>query len=318
MIYAKNIRRQFTTCALTIAVMVLPLLTCDAVHVKGYYRKDGTYVAPHYRSGSSASSGASGSYRSKYFTGVTGASNGDTGQYDDPNYDKIMKSLKQCQALNDDGTACHRRALPGRQYCYLHEGSGYKPSESKAHKSKDPIVKDPMVIERDSELRIETLVLIDSLRVAIQQHQVNNGNSPPVSLAEISSVTNDAWGHALYYETDDKDYAIASDGGDGIPNTDDDILFLSNDTPQCQAVLPNGMICNKMAEPGKWYCSSHVSKEDRSCTSKAQRKEKSDKGPPHDSRVPYGVDVTLILLGIVSAVSVSCMTWMRNKRNTGR
>jgi hypothetical protein len=30
--------------------LLLPLAASAAVHVNGYYRKDGTYVAPHYRS----------------------------------------------------------------------------------------------------------------------------------------------------------------------------------------------------------------------------------------------------------------------------
>lgn len=42
--------RQFTALLFTVVAMFAPSLNGHAGYVKGYYRKDGTYVAPHYRS----------------------------------------------------------------------------------------------------------------------------------------------------------------------------------------------------------------------------------------------------------------------------
>lgn len=51
--------RNFLTRALIVLVATFGCLPADAGYVKGYHRRDGTYVAPHYRNDSSARSGDS-------------------------------------------------------------------------------------------------------------------------------------------------------------------------------------------------------------------------------------------------------------------
>ncbi len=57
--------RQIAGLLLMVATTIAPSLQCYAGYVKGYYRKNGTYVAPHYRADSSSRSKAA---TSSYYT----------------------------------------------------------------------------------------------------------------------------------------------------------------------------------------------------------------------------------------------------------
>ncbi len=291
--------------AYIILICVVGMLshTFGKTHVRGYYRKNGTYVAPHVRSSPSRSSrGYGSSSGGSYFYGGsrTGSAREDT------NYDNMMETLKNCQAPNDDGTPCRRRALPGKTYCYLHVG--YKPPKANVSKSLSP--KD---IQRDSEMRKETLARIDSLRIAIQRYR-GKGGPPPISIGQISSATNDAWGRPFCYETDGKDYAIASDGGDGKPNTFDDILFVSNEQPKCQAVLPDGKICGATAESKKWYCPKHAADDTRKTSSAKTPRQKSVSNEIQQRpKVSYKLDVILILIAAAWSACGFCLSMMQEK-----
>lgn len=97
-------------------------LPCAATYVKGYYRKDGTYVAPHYRR-SPTHSGSTTSYSGATYSGTT------------PSYDATIPSRpfvtqspqattpqEPCAWVDADGTPCKRSANPGYKYCYRHVG----------------------------------------------------------------------------------------------------------------------------------------------------------------------------------------------------
>ncbi len=324
-----------STLSVLFVLLVVPSADARQTYVKGYYRKDGTYVSPHARnvgggprrsfysgSGSSysglnssrsssissfSSSDVPHSRSSPSYSGSTSSSSNYAPNHDDPNYDSIMKSLKNCQALREDGSPCTKRALPGKSYCYLHVG--YKPSVAESPKPTDH----KAIILRNSELRIETLAIVDMLRKAIAKSMAKNGGVPPKDLAGISSATNDAWGRGLYYETDGKGYAIASNGPDGYPGTEDDINFLSNEALVCQAVLPNGKICGKVAETESWYCNIHVVKAD----------EPDEKVQVHAKKKASGgglrivLDVALLLLAIGIVVVLFCWMSKRNPRRRG-
>ena len=302
----------------TFAVLPVMLLVLAAnarqVHVNGYYRKDGTYVSPHVRNvgggvgsyySSSHSSGRSSSIKS--FSNMRTRTEPETSPSipssenlslrlgerlqrmdNDAQYDEIMRSLKPCQAFRDDGTPCQKKALPGNKYCSLHVG--YIPLETK------PL--DSETIKRNVKLRSETLGIIDSLSAAIQKYKAKNGGVLPKSLADVSSVTNDAWGGNLYYEIEGNDFAIASDGGDGRAGTADDIEYISNRILLCQAVLPDGRICQKVAKTGTWYCSAHT-KQSRPVSvaeSTAETTGDVDEAGGVDWRL--SMDLVLLLLGV--------------------
>lgn len=294
------------------------------VHVKGHYRKDGTYVSPHMRNVDGGSSSfyprtkATRSSPISSFSSLdvsdprsgssysvpTSSSSNYAPSYDNPDYDSIMRSLKNCQALKEDGTHCKKRALPGIRYCSLHVG--YTPPVVEVPKSIDT-----QTLLRDSELRIETLAMVDTLRRTIAQSMSKNGGVPPKNLAEISAVTNDAWGRALYYETDGKDYAIASDGPDGCPSTDDDINFLSNEHPICQAVLPTGKICGMATEAKSWYCSTHAVR-----PAKKNRPDETSRDAPMEKPSGGGLRILLdmLLLLLATGVVVMSFRWMSKGR----
>ena len=315
-----------STFSVLFVLLVVPYADARQTYVKGYYKKDGTYVSPHARnvgggsrrsfysgSGSSysglnssrsssissfSSSDVSHSRSSQSYSEPTSSSGNYAPNHDDPNYDSIMMSLKNCQALREDGRPCTKRALPGKSYCYLHVG--YKPSVAESPKTTD----NKVVVLRNSELRIETLAIVDMLRKAIAKSMAKNGGIPPKNLTGISSATNDAWGRGLYY---------ASNGPDGCPGTEDDINFLSNEALLCQAVLPDGKICGKVAETESWYCNIHAVKAD----------EPDEKVEVHAKKKASGgglrivLDVALLLLAIGIVVVLFCWMFKGNPRRRG-
>lgn len=359
--------------SMTWVVFLVPLVDARQVHVKGYYRKDGTYVRPHVRNvgGSSRSShfgsasSSSGSFGPRTFysgSGTSHYSDARTSNSESPGAGPIFSFSKSSSTNSSSVLSPVNTTSPSESsvssYNDSRGNSGTKhvdyqspsvqlpapqavtPTEPLTAKSPSPpsvvstersmsepaltpnvkstVPPDRETVLRDSKLRIETLATIDTLRNAITRYMTQNGRVTPNDLAELSTTTNDAWGRSLYYETDKKDYAIASDGPDGIPNTNDDIIFLSCEQPLCQAVLPDGNICRRKTEAKSWYCITHTIHS----AVKASPDEKAghvSKKKALSSGTGLRVVLDTVLFLLATGVIVASFCWMTDgKRQDGR
>ena len=321
--------RQSIPMGIAILLIVSIALSVGArqTSVKGYYRKDGTYVSPHMRNiGGGSRSSYSGRYpstlpsrsyapnydnpvgrRSIAVPGTRG------GRNDDAQYDAMMKSLKQCGTVNEDGTACRRKALPGNVYCYLHAGLKYQPGSASAS-IKDG--KNNLCEALDPQKRRETIVVIDRLRAKIDAYMDEHGDVLPSGLEELARIgcgIKDAWGHILYYEKAGRDYALASDGDDSVPNTADDIIFSTQEGRLCQKILESSRLCGRESVNNSWYCSVHKEERKPTCQSghSSNVSDKKSRGEDNELKGLFFIIGVGLVLYIVARYS---RKWRRMKR----
>ena len=284
--------RHFTKMLIFVLMSVVSSITCYSGWVKGYYRKDGTYVRSHYRNtgrGSSVSSALSyGTTSSLIDLPVR-----NSGYIRSSDY-VPMASLQQCQALENNGRQCKRKANPGQKYCYLHVN--YQPPVEKK------LTKDEILAA--SQKQIETLSRIDTVKQALRTYRSAHKEFP----AALTSVSNDqcriddAWVHPLAYEFEKDDFAIASDGADGVAGTSDDIMFTTIPGEMyCQAFLPDGSLCPNKTIKSEWYCHLHGGSKPtaKKASPPKNRRDKGDDDPPRGGGVIVGV-AALVAAGVVA------------------
>ena len=131
------------------------------------------------------------------------------------NYEK-----KQCQAKLPDSSRCTRDANPGEKYCFRHTGIDSKTVD----------------VTNDEHIR-NTKMWMRDIDEAVRNYMQSTKGPPPANLIElrtqmgaIVSHLKDSWGTPFYYETDGLGYAIASDGPDRKPETEDDLEIMNSNT----------------------------------------------------------------------------------------
>lgn len=120
---------------LTLLAFAMIALPCDATYVKGYYRKNGTYVAPHYRRSPTSSkpttshkgySRTSGTYVTPQYQQETASSSPATSYSTSIPYENARPQqdipVGPCAWVDENGVPCKRNANPGYRYCYRHVG----------------------------------------------------------------------------------------------------------------------------------------------------------------------------------------------------
>ena len=245
------------TVAMLLSILSVLLLAVSAdakqVRVKGYYRKNGTYVSPHvrnvgggskssHRSYSAPSRGTHSYHIPSYSTPSRGTPSYNTPSDSTPfdskssaektSFDTPLDSLPRCQAVNEDGSSCKRPANPGLRYCYRHVGNSDAPKN-----------------EFEENLKAKTLQWMTDIDDAIKRYIGPSKRPPPESLKELQtqmgaivSRLKDAWGASFHYETDGIGYTIASNGPDGKFGTDDDIAIVQKGTELTKPNVENATI----------------------------------------------------------------------------
>ena len=129
---------------------------------------------------------------------------------------------KPCQAILPDSSKCSRDANPGEKYCFRHTGCDAK-----------------VKVMGDEDLVKNTRARMNDLDDAIRRYIKSTNGPPPSNLRDLraqmgASVSHikDAWGTPFYYETDGVGYAIASNGPDKKPETDDDLEMINSRTEE--------------------------------------------------------------------------------------
>ena len=262
-------------CAFICAVLLAQIAVARQVSVKGYYRKDGTYVAPHVRNINSGS-GNSSTYRIPSYSGTSSYSRPSfgTSAHESPSHD--LSSLPQCKALNEDGTKCVRPANPGIDYCYRHVDYGKT-----------------RTLETEEDKIDKTRGWLNDIDRAIGKYSKST-KRPPDDIKELQVQmggmvhSKDAWDMPFVYETDEDGYSIVSNGPDKKSGTADDIVFVrqgknvftsgpqpssntkshgsktsinaptAGHSKSCRAIMDNGLSCSSRALPGKEYCAAHA------------------------------------------------------------
>ena len=93
---------KLSVCAAVVLAFAFPLAVMAQVHVDGYTKKDGTYVAPHYRSSPNSTKADNYSTRGNVnpYTGKVGTKD----PYATPNsYTPAVSPYGQPKPANDDG-----------------------------------------------------------------------------------------------------------------------------------------------------------------------------------------------------------------------
>lgn len=193
-------RKHMSFLAVLIAVLILPENGYPG-YVKGYYRKNGTYVAPHYRKNRSSSStykpSTSTYKRSSSKTYTSPSSTYSSG------YSSSSSGSTRARSSRSTGTA----------------GSGAAISEVEK-------------ISREEQTTIDRLNQIDE---AIETYKSRNGGRLPQTLQVLWRSTSkmllmsDGWGIRLNYKVDGANYLLSSNGPDKTSGTLDDI-YSTNST----------------------------------------------------------------------------------------
>ena len=265
--------------------IMLVVSTADAkqVRVKGYYRKDGTYVSPHVRN----VGGGSKSYRHSYSTPSYSTPSYSTPSYSTPSrgassdnktsIDRSLDSLPRCQAVNEDGSICKHPANPGLKYCYRHVRNQGAPK-----------------VESEENQKAKTRQWMADIDDAIKRYVKSSKGPPPESLKELQaqmggivSRLNDAWGEPFRYETDGVGYSIASNGPDRKFGTSDDIAIIRKGTEQTKPDVEKPNPAKPVQEV--------VSKKESISTTKAASGAKNEPGDENTSNlslveIPFSKD----------------------------
>lgn len=199
------------------------------VSVKGYYRKNGTYVRPHVRHTKGSS----------YSTGSSGRTYGGTGYVPSGNSVSIPRvstdgtsvqheqkvSLDTCRAIYDNGSRCCRWVESGKKYCASH--MGYDPNNK-------PHYEEKTLPRNDSERVAATKEKLEKIRKAIDYYSDRREGSLPENIATLRAVnptfmsppTKDAWGKAFSCSLTEEGLDIRSAGPDAEFGTGDDLVLL--------------------------------------------------------------------------------------------
>ena len=199
------------------------------VSVKGYYRKNGTYVRPHVRHTKGSSYSTGGSTKSYGGSGNVHASGFSPASVVGWNSSAAPKEppacLDTCKAIYDNGRRCSRWVESGKEYCASH--IGYDPNNKPHYEELD-------LPSTDLEKVIATKEKLDKVRKAIDYYSDERGGALPDDLATLRAMnptfmappTKDAWGRSFSCGFSDDGFVVRSAGPDAKLGTDDDLILL--------------------------------------------------------------------------------------------
>lgn len=182
-----------------LAVLILPE-TGYPGYVKGYYRKNGTYVAPHYRK----DRGSSSTYKPS------------TSTYKRSSSTTYTPSSSTYSSGSSSSSSVSTRV---------------RPVSSTVKSSGGAVASEAEEMSREEQTTRDRLRQIDE---AIAAYKSKNEGRLPKSLQELWRstsnllMTSDGWGSRFDYKTDETDYLLSSKGVDRKSGTLDDIYSVKS------------------------------------------------------------------------------------------
>ena len=226
-------------CVVILALTLAYEASGKTVGVRGYYRKNGTYVRPHVRhTGGGSSYSTKGNARpvggASHSSGINASSYGGRGRV------PVFSSASECGDLTDQGEQCFcqetcRAVYDNGRRCtrWVDDGEGYCSQHKGYSSDKRPRHVEKALSRDDMEKALETEEKLEKIRTAVDYYSDRRGGELPRDI-KILSILNpsflappkkDAWGRAFSFGLCREGLDVRSAGADAEFGTEDDLVL---------------------------------------------------------------------------------------------